>query len=387
MTMKYVTFFQFNEDDNVYEELSGDFVPSTSTFFLLDSFDGQVSIAKVEDDFDFSRLTDESISKFSISIHETIEDLREFVNSNSAYRSDVSYVSPDIFCISSPPPFDLTRDYVDRNSQPFDEWIWDEDESHWSPPVQKPILSNGFSCTWNQLRLNWDIEIKNQPERKYKGYQLWKPIPKKLSKIYENACSANDYTIKSFEEVTHGTITFDSEITAFHGIPDADIQGRGPFTVIKRHEMVVDAAPVAFITYSELDEMYIHKVGTQKIWSTHPQCMAHEMHELFRMIIEWAWAHTELGNNEPLAITCHDLLRALQMPANVRNDLLQGVPPQPVAKYILNDRTALVKDTASSECPESFKYWIMDVYRLFAKRATGQQVYIDTGSLQNSYPL
>jgi len=151
--------------------------------------------------------------------------------------------------------------------------------------------------------------------------------------------------------------------------------------------MAVDMAPIAFITYSELDETYVDVVGTQRIWQTHPQCMAHTAHELFRMIIEWAWSHTELGNSEPMAVTCHSVLRALQMPLNVRNDLLNIVPPQPVAKYVMGDSTALVKAAVSPECPESFRYWLMDVYRLFYKRFEGEQLHVAYDDLPDSYPM
>jgi len=386
MTMKYVTFFQFSEDLNIYETLKGDFPAPEKTFFLLNAYDGQTSISKVEDTFDFSRISPEMMGIFNIRIH-SIEELRDFVNTNSDYSSTVSALNPDVFHISSPPPFDDLTDHKDRDTVPFENWVWNDVDGHWEPPVKRPRLSNNFSCVWNQERLNWDIEIINQPERKFTGFQLWKPVLRTSSKTYANACSANNYTIKSFEEVTHGTANFDVEITSFKGARDAQEQGRGAFPTIKRHDMAVDIAPVAFITYSELDETYVDVVGTQKIWQTHPQCMAHTAHELFRMIIEWAWAHTELGNNEPMAITCHNVLRALQMPLNVRNDLLSIVPPQPVAKYLLGDRTALVKATTSPECPESFRYWLMDVYRLFYKRFDDEQVHVDYDALPASYPM
>jgi hypothetical protein len=151
--------------------------------------------------------------------------------------------------------------------------------------------------------------------------------------------------------------------------------------------MVVDLAPIAFIVYSELDSIYVDTVGTQKGWEMHPQCRAHTIHELFRLIIEWAWAYTELGNDEPMAAVCHDILRSLQMPLNVRNDLLETVPAQPVAKYIMNDSTALVKDLEEPECPESFKYWIMSVYRQFSRRIENAPTYVTYADLPDSYPM
>ena len=75
------------------------------------------------------------------------------------------------------------------------------------------------------------------------------------------------------------------------------------------------------------------------------------------------------------------------MPLNVRNDLLEMVPPQAVAKYIMGDKTALVRDLESPECPESFKYWLMSVYRQFSRRPQGAPTYVTYADLPDSYPM
>ena len=80
--MKYVTFCQYKNNINIYETLGTLFPHSDKTFFLLNSYFGQLSISKVDDDFDFSNLTEESINFFNIKIH-SIEELKEFVNNES----------------------------------------------------------------------------------------------------------------------------------------------------------------------------------------------------------------------------------------------------------------------------------------------------------------
>jgi hypothetical protein len=384
--MKYVTFFQFNGELNIYRTLNGDFPESDCTFFLLDSYNGQVSIARVDDAFDFSRISQENLDLFDIRIH-SIDELREFVNTNSDYRSTISSNNPDIFHISTPPPFNPLTDYKDENSKPFDGWLWSAERLHWSPPVPEPELPKMLSHSWNQERLDWDIEIEHMPERKFNTFSVWKSVPRTNSGVYSSICTANNYTLKSMEQVTHGTVNMDTEITSFRGVTGSQEQGRGQFSFIARSCMVVDLAPIAFIVYSELDSIYVDTVGTQKGWEMHPQCRAHTIHELFRLIIEWAWAYTELGNDEPMAAVCHDILRSLQMPLNVRNDLLETVPAQPVAKYIMNDSTALVKDLEEPECPESFKYWIMSVYRQFSRRIENAPTYVTYADLPDSYPM
>ena len=66
--MKYVTFCQYKNNINIYETLGTLFPSSDKTFFLLNSYFGQLSISKVNDDFDFSNLTEESIDFFDIKI-------------------------------------------------------------------------------------------------------------------------------------------------------------------------------------------------------------------------------------------------------------------------------------------------------------------------------
>jgi len=108
--MKYVTFCQYKNNINIYETLGNFFPPSDKTFFLLNSYFGQLSISKVDDDFDFSNLTEESINFFNIKIH-SIEELKEFVNNNSDYSLEVMNGRTDIFDTSTPPPFDESTEH------------------------------------------------------------------------------------------------------------------------------------------------------------------------------------------------------------------------------------------------------------------------------------
>lgn len=108
--MKYVTFCQYKNNINIYETLGTLFPSSDKTFFLLNSYFGQLSISKVNDDFDFSNLTEESINFFNITIH-SIEELKEFVNNNSDYSLEVMNGRRDIFDTSTPPPFDESTEH------------------------------------------------------------------------------------------------------------------------------------------------------------------------------------------------------------------------------------------------------------------------------------
>lgn len=121
---------------------------------------------------------------------------------------------------------------------------------------------------------------------------------------------------------------------------------------------VVDATPVGVIQEVHfslfLDEMFHY----------HPQSLARTLHELFRLIIEWAYAHTEFGNNELAAKRCYELLQHLNMPNNVREDLINHVPPQAVELYIRGEdpfQATSFDIITDPPCPESFDVWYQSI--------------------------
>ena len=201
--MKYVTFSQYKNNINIYETLGNFFPSSDKTFFLLDSYFGQLSISKVNDDFDFSNLTEESINFFNIKIH-SIEELREFVNNNSDYPLQVMNGTRDVFNISTPPPFDELNGHTDPENIPYEQWIWNQDKEHWIPPKEKPALSPDFDLTWNQNRLDWDIALSGYPDnRMIRSFALWNATPKVNGEMYAEVCSANNFMMQSMQELNN----------------------------------------------------------------------------------------------------------------------------------------------------------------------------------------
>ena len=79
------------------------------------------------------------------------------------------------------------------------------------------------------------------------------------------------------------------------------------------------------------------------------------------MIIEWAYSYTEFENTEPMAKICHEILQIVQMPKDVRDELI-GIRPQQVGKFIQGSTDALQDYNTNIEMPESFKLWVSDVY-------------------------
>jgi len=362
--MKYITFLKTKQNLNIYNIL-GSYLPDIESITSLD--DKNLYIGIVKDDFNFSNLTEESINFFNIKIH-TIEQLREFVNNNSDYPLKIAAGSPDIFNISQPKSFDCLTDHNDKNYCPHDSWVWNDQFGHWTPPIEKPKLSTDFKITWNQNRLNWDIDLLDFPEnRTIRSYALWNAIPKVEGNMYAEVCSANNFMMQSMQELNNNDEYMKQQIE----------YGRSMASSGKYHGRMItmlDLCPYAFIIYHESIPEYVEKVG-HNTWQKHPHIEARTIHELFRVIIEWDWAYTQLGNREPAAQMCNDIVRILDIPQEVINELM-NMQPQAVSKFISNDETALQENSIDPECPIEFKYWIMSQYIKFPRREKDEKTHI-----------
>ena len=365
--MKYVTFFQYKNNINIYETLGTHFPSSDKTFFLLDSYFGQLSICKVNSDFDFSNLTEQSINFFNITIH-SIEELREFVNNNSDYPLQVMNGTRDIFNISTAPPFNELNGHTDPENAPYDQWIWNQNKEHWTPPKEKPKLSPDFNLNWNQDRLDWDVELSEYPDNRIvRSFALWNAIPKVNGEMYAEVCSANNYMMQSMQELNNNDNFMKEQIEYGKSIAESGKYHGRMITML-------DLCPYAFIIYHESIPEYVEN-GGHLTWKKHPQIEARTIHELFRVILEWDWAYTELENREPAALLSHEVVGALEIPEEIVNEIML-LAPQTLSKFILTDSTVLQEDQLDPECPEGFKYWIMDKYKQFPRREKDEELHI-----------
>lgn len=379
--MKYISFLKQNQAINIYDVLKK-YIPSSDQI-ILETHEG-ISVSQVDDNFKISNLKKESINFFNIKIY-TLKQLITFLNSQAGIQAKAIGENSDILTISHS-SFDDLVDNKDQGKQPHNNWVWNKDMNCWRPPVEEPKLSAEFLYSWNQNRLNWDIGLRNPCERKYRGFLLWRAVPTYSESFYGDVCSNNNYMIKSLGDTSH-LFDFVSKTISDSETESINNNFEGRFKIVTRHETVLDLAPHAIITYDEIDKNYIDqfsKEDSKSLWAKHPQCIGATLEELFRLIIEWGLAYLEFGNREPIAVISDRVLRAIQMPLDIRNALLE-IPAQTVEKYIRSDATLLVKDQEDPIVPEFVQHWIMDMYRKYSKRINDQEVYINT--LLDSYPM
>lgn len=372
--MKYVVYIENIEGINVYDTLAETFLPRDSASAVLRTVYGVVSIAAVEDSTDLSEVTESAKNLFRIQEF-NLDELRLHVYSNSDMKIRLTTGSEGETLVQyvDKGDFDELEDHINPLVSPYETWVWNAEKHCWLPPLAKPNLSAWAEMTWNHSTEDWDVEVGNQPDRKYRGFQLWKSVPVEEEDLYSSACSTTEYMIKSFESVTHSTAEFDNVISSTHGIsslenkyPEGSTASRYP--IVDIHEIVLDLSPEALVSYSVLNKEYVDQNSLRPLLDVHPQCAAHTIEELFRLIIEWAWAYTELGNAEPMAESCHNVLKILQMPLEVRQALIDSVPEQAVARYLRGDQEALnVADSDPGPVP-AFSQWMSQKYKTYAKR-------------------
>ena len=193
-------------------------------------------------------------------------------------------------------------------------------------------------------------------------------------------CASHEYRLACITELTHGENTH----TWFYTNEDGqfDIQWQD------RSWTVLDASPIGWITaFSMKTDNEKSNLISKFCFEQHPQNEAFSLHECFRVIIEWAYAYTHLDNREPMAELSHNFLRAVQMPLEVRNALIENVPPQSVSLFLSNDDvTKPFFAPTRPESPPIFNSWFESMTGNFPARSIGDPLNVNIEELPDSYP-
>lgn len=248
---------------------------------------------------------------------------------------------------------------------------WDDKLKIWkySPKILPESL---FSSELVDNKIIYDKRLHEK--RFLRTFHLW-CVDEINDSEFSDACTNNSYILSSLETVTHST----------KKLQDLVIDSELKYKKILNHTKVIDIEPLACVTYQEFMPQDVYTF--LQIIRIHPQCAARTIQELFRLIIEWAYVYNEFENTEPAAKLCHDILRAVQMPIDVRAELLNEVPPQVVERYIRGDFNVFIEDEYDPPMPVKFKKWISDVYLDFYPVNSNLYENIDINNLPESYPV
>jgi hypothetical protein len=110
-------------------------------------------------------------------------------------------------------------------------------------------------------------------------------------------------------------------------------------TDVRTFLAVIEALPYGFIIYTELDD----DSKVDAIINTPKTHHARTIQEIFKYMLEWDWAYTELGNREPIAATCHGMVEVLEIPELIKEWLLNTVPADKIGRFLAGDENAMVR--------------------------------------------
>lgn len=93
------------------------------------------------------------------------------------------------------------------------------------------------------------------------------------------------------------------------------------------------------------------------------ECNARTLQELFRGILEWAWVHENMSNNEELAITASEFINEIQIPESLVDWLWTSVPDQKVARYLRGMTNARMRAPIQDipDMADEFNAWMEEI--------------------------
>lgn len=119
-------------------------------------------------------------------------------------------------------------------------------------------------------------------------------------------------------------------------------------------QVVVDVAPHGYIAYMETFE---RETEVEACRMRHSDC-APTLQELLRLMIEWDAAYTHFDSREPVAVACHEMLAAMDVPADVHSWLTDSVPEQKVELFLAGEPDAQDRRPGVPDMSDGFNTWI-----------------------------
>ena len=129
---------------------------------------------------------------------------------------------------------------------------------------------------------------------------------------------------------------------------------------------VIDAYPVGMIVYIEIEwaDDNEEERKSQNIEKDRATNATRTLQEQFRLLIEWEYAHNNLGNNEIIAVCATKILEFLDLPLTIRQWILDNVPNEKVNRFLEGREDAQQRaeiDTIPNLTDE-FKEWLLDKF-------------------------
>lgn len=211
-------------------------------------------------------------------------------------------------------------------------------------------------------------------DRFYREIRFWRSEDSNIygSHWMQDKCTTRSTYFPMFMEEVYGrhdvlTSYFDSHsVFEESNHPNDKVLG-----LVTNHDIIFEITGIASIVYTGFGSNNRYKIDakdfTRHLLSSHPYCNSSTLHELFKILLEWQWAYTELDSREPIAEVANKFLITLGL--NIKDvdnnsvvKSLMSLPDQQLAQYIKTGECHLVEEDPG--CPEEFANWCMDIMDL-----------------------
>lgn len=197
----------------------------------------------------------------------------------------------------------------------------------------------------------------------------------KLLPLHEESASFGKLTLTDFVSVGYLTDYFNIDSILPEGISEEN--------VVRKEQVAAELGNFVIANY-QFNEMSI----TKSLSSIHPHIVTHTLHEMFKALLEWQWAHYELGNQEEIAIWSNQALLSMGLDIrnidtdNVVSDLM-NLPPMYVAQYLSGEKNIHISEV-DPPIPLSFKFWAArkDIIQFYKKEHAS--LYVDLVNLKQN---
>lgn len=227
-----------------------------------------------------------------------------------------------------------------------------ESIEHVRTVVYKELLVAGIDPDYlddtSRLLEQLDISFsrQNTANRFNRAYQLWASVPKLEGHFMYDTCTARD---------THMNCPISEEYNTdeFRILLDAS----GMFDTLTKHDNLIVVDGMFAITYTETTDKDLFR----NLRDLHPFCVAHTIHELFKLMMEWQWAYDVLESREPMAVLSNNALGYLGIKYSDASEVVADVMSLPdsfVAQFIKGNDMAVPQ--VDPRQPDSFKLWLID---------------------------
>ena len=118
---------------------------------------------------------------------------------------------------------------------------------------------------------------------------------------------------------------------------------------------VIEALPYGFLLYLEFrdDQTEEETLVAQATTFTRTN------QEAFRLLLEWDFSAMYLSNTEDIAVTAAGMVRVLDIPQNLRDWIINQVPPEKVGRYLAGQNNARARTTEPiPDLSEEFYNWV-----------------------------